>query len=68
MRLTGQSWGRRQDASVHALRELTELHLGLLRTTLLGPWRTASPTDHGPGCRLCPFPADDSGTPSRERA
>lgn len=68
MRLTGQSWGRRQDASVHALRELTELHLGLLRTTLLGPWRTASPTDHGPGCCPCPFPVDDSGTPSRERA
>ncbi|MER6720675.1 TetR/AcrR family transcriptional regulator [Streptomyces halstedii] len=66
MRLTGQSWGRRQDASVHALRELTELHLGLLRTTLLGPWRTASPTDHGACPCLCP--ADGTTTPSPDRA
>nr|WP_203631322.1 TetR family transcriptional regulator [Streptomyces halstedii] len=66
MRLTGQSWGRRQDASAHALRELTELHLGLLRTTLLGPWRTASPTDHGACPCLCP--ADGATAPSPDRA
>ncbi|WP_031082569.1 TetR/AcrR family transcriptional regulator [Streptomyces sp. NRRL WC-3549] len=40
LRLTGQLWNRRQDASMKSLRELTELHLGLLHTTLLGPWHT----------------------------
>ncbi|WP_326697310.1 TetR family transcriptional regulator [Streptomyces sp. NBC_01754] len=40
VRLTGQLWCRRQDASVQTLRALTELHLDLLRTTLLGSWRT----------------------------
>ncbi|AEN09772.1 MULTISPECIES: TetR family transcriptional regulator [unclassified Streptomyces] len=40
MRLTGRLWGRRQDANVTSLREMTELHLGLLHTTLLGPWRS----------------------------
>ncbi|MFB4424767.1 TetR family transcriptional regulator [Streptomyces sp. QL37] len=41
MRMTGQLWGRRQDAGVEALRELTELHLDQLGPALSGSWRTA---------------------------
>lgn len=41
MRLTGQLWGRRQDASVDALRALTEMHLDRLGPALAGDWRTA---------------------------
>ncbi|MFD9500568.1 TetR family transcriptional regulator [Streptomyces sp. NPDC060035] len=40
MRLTGQLWGRRQDASVDALRALTEMHLDRLGPALAGDWRT----------------------------
>ncbi|MFS0693591.1 TetR family transcriptional regulator [Streptomyces nitrosporeus] len=40
MRLTGQLWGRRPDAGADALRELTELHLDLLRPALVCSWRT----------------------------
>lgn len=40
MRLTGQLWGRRQDASVDALRALTEMHLDLIGPALSGDWRT----------------------------
>lgn len=39
MRLTGQLWGQRQDASVDALRALTEIHLDRLGPALAGDWR-----------------------------
>ncbi|MGW4228964.1 TetR/AcrR family transcriptional regulator [Streptomyces sp. NPDC004980] len=41
MRLTGQLWGQRQDASVEALRRLTELHLDHLGPALSEGWRAA---------------------------
>ncbi|GAA2930184.1 TetR family transcriptional regulator [Kitasatospora cinereorecta] len=41
MRLTGQLWGQRQDASVEALRDLTELHLDHLQPALSEGWRAA---------------------------
>ncbi|MFJ6851922.1 TetR family transcriptional regulator [Streptomyces sp. NPDC091271] len=41
MRMTGQLWGRRKDAGVEALRELTELHLDQLGPALSGSWRAA---------------------------
>ncbi|MEU9062933.1 TetR family transcriptional regulator [Streptomyces sp. NPDC048430] len=41
MRMTGQLWGRREDAGVEALRELTELHLDQLGPALSGSWRAA---------------------------
>ncbi|WP_069172653.1 TetR family transcriptional regulator [Streptomyces griseus] len=41
MRLAGQLWGRRQDAGVDALRQLTEHHLDHLGPALSGNWRAA---------------------------
>ncbi|MFF5896145.1 TetR family transcriptional regulator [Streptomyces argenteolus] len=41
MRLTGQLWGRRQDAGVEALREMTERHLDHLGPALSANWRAA---------------------------
>ncbi|MFG2590501.1 TetR family transcriptional regulator [Streptomyces sp. NPDC048438] len=41
MRMTGQLWGRRKDAGVEALQELTELHLDQLGPALSGSWRAA---------------------------
>ncbi|MFE7747563.1 TetR family transcriptional regulator [Streptomyces sp. NPDC057428] len=41
MRLTGQLWSGRQDTSVEALRELTELHLDHLGPALSEKWRAA---------------------------
>ncbi|MFJ4837212.1 TetR family transcriptional regulator [Streptomyces sp. NPDC088746] len=41
MRMTGQLWGRRKDAGVETLRELTELHLDQLGPALSGSWRAA---------------------------
>ncbi|MEU0298653.1 TetR family transcriptional regulator [Streptomyces sp. NPDC006175] len=41
MRMTGQLWGRRRDAGVEVLRELTELHLDQLGPALSGNWRAA---------------------------
>ncbi|WP_405662080.1 TetR family transcriptional regulator [Streptomyces sp. NBC_01166] len=41
MRMTGQLWGRRKDAGVEALQELTELHLDQLGPALSGGWRAA---------------------------
>ncbi|MFI2782616.1 TetR family transcriptional regulator [Streptomyces sp. ALB3] len=41
LRMTGQLWGRRPDAGVDALRDLTELHLDQLGPALSGSWRAA---------------------------
>ncbi|MEU1124493.1 TetR family transcriptional regulator [Streptomyces sp. NPDC005899] len=41
MRMTGQLWGRRQDAGADALRQLAEHHLDQLGPALSGSWRTA---------------------------
>jgi len=41
MRLSGQLWGRRQDAGVEALREMTERHLDHLGPALSANWRAA---------------------------
>ncbi|MET9589922.1 TetR family transcriptional regulator [Streptomyces sp. NPDC006516] len=41
MRLSGQLWGRRQDAGVEALREMTERHLDHLGPALSASWRAA---------------------------
>jgi AcrR family transcriptional regulator len=41
LRLSGQLWGRRQDAGVEELREIAELHLDRLGPALSGSWRAA---------------------------
>ncbi|MFF0742530.1 TetR family transcriptional regulator [Streptomyces sp. NPDC004111] len=56
MRLTGRMWGRRQDASLAAIREMTARCLDLLGPALAGDWRG---TDDGTGA-----PAGTGGAPA----
>ncbi|MET9427464.1 MULTISPECIES: TetR family transcriptional regulator [unclassified Streptomyces] len=44
MRITGQLWGRGEDASLEAIRALTETYLDHLGPALVGAWRDLPPS------------------------
>lgn len=48
MRLTGRLWGRRQEADLESLRELTELYLDQLTPVLAGEWQRPEREGSGP--------------------